>query len=105
MCQRQARALAGPLTAPRGKGSKLSKCRVYSGKGQFPLLATPYPTLQRICTLIALPSTSGASGFPVGARWICQYPSTVPAPIVPWQYHQFPGHASLCVTSISQELL
>lgn len=24
------------LTAPRGKGSKLSKCRVYSGKGRVP---------------------------------------------------------------------
>lgn len=36
VCQSRARAPAGPLTAPRGKGSKLSKCRVYSWKGRIP---------------------------------------------------------------------
>lgn len=54
-----------PLVAPEGqKALSYSKCRVYSCKGSvllsFPLL---YPTLQRTCTLIALPSVTGASCF------------------------------------------
>lgn len=61
MCQSRARAPAGPLTAPpRGKGSKLSKCRVYSWKGCVPppCHAMPHTAedLHAHCTAIHLRS-------------------------------------------------
>lgn len=71
-------AKAGPALRPglsqllRGVKAQSSPSAVFTvGRDVFPLLAMPCPTLQRTCTLIALPSTSGASGFPAGARWIC----------------------------------
>lgn len=84
-------ALQLGLSQLRGVKAQSSPSGVFTvGRDMFPVLAMPYPMLQRTCTLIALPSTTGAWGFSVEARWICQCLSTVPAPIIPWQCHQFP---------------
>lgn len=61
--------------------------------------------LQRTCTLIALPSTTGASGFSAGARWICDSRALCQHPSSRGSITSSPSHASLHVTPISQELL
>lgn len=85
------------------KALSYSKCRVYSRKGCVPLSFPPlYPTLQRTCALIALPSTPGASCFLPGSWVDLLIPKHCASdPIVPWQCHQFPeSRYSLLFTPI-----
>lgn len=89
-------ALHPGLSQPRGVKARSSPSAVFAvGRDAFPLPATPYPTLQRTCTLIALPSTRGS----LDSRALCQHPSS------PGSIASSPRHASLRVTPASPELL
>lgn len=87
LCQSRARAPAGPLTAPRGKGSS-SPSAVFTSEGtRSPSLPCHAPR----CTgparsLLCHPALQPLASH--RSHWGCGYPSTVPAPMGPWQYHR-----------------